>query len=547
MGALALALALALAACGGDEVAALPDASVAMSDSGVMEDASVTSEAIAWASCTLQDAPGVTAECARVRVPLDWSAPEGEHIELFVERVVAAEPSGRAMWVLMGGPGQSGQDFEGLAAAIAARDPGLDIYFPDHRGTGDSTRLVCTNEEAPFSPGGAHIVPEEWPACRDAMLARWGAERLAHFSTTSAAHDVQHLIDLEHDEGDQVVVLGISYGTYLANRYLQIAPDQADGVVLDSMCAPDDCFLSEQDLWEDEAGRAILARCTEHEACRAHLGDDPVAALATLHERVAAGHCPMLGDPAVDVELLRTALGQMMFGYGTRQLVPALIHRMARCDDADRTVIQHLYQLFFGPIFASGASFQPGTMGAPPIGGGGGGGPRKYSFPLAVNIVAGEMWEPSDPSREELQSRWEGTLMCRGVSRSIGWEIDGWPRYSDALAGQYGETSIPVFGMNADLDTATPARYARAWGDRLEGAHQRYVEIPNAAHSVIAQGVLTDDHTTTCGRELLLQFVRDPEAELDTSCLAQTLPLRFHGSDPFVEAHFGTTNLWGDP
>jgi pimeloyl-ACP methyl ester carboxylesterase len=537
--------AIAIQGCGSDVSAMLdagsadggaPDAAMAM------EDAS-TPEAIAWMPCELQDAPGLAAECADVDVPLDWDHPEGEHITLWVEHLIAAEPSGRSMWALMGGPGQSGQDFEGLAALVAARDPGLDIYMPDHRGTGRSTRLLCSEQEAPLSEGGPQITPSEWPACRDAMVERWG-DGLAHFSTTSAARDVEFLIDVEHEEADQVVVLGISYGTYLANRYLMIAPEQADGVVLDSMCMPGDCWLSRQDLWEDEAGRAILARCADHADCAAHLGPDPVATLAELHASVAAGHCPLTNEPAVDQELLRTAIGQMMFGYGTRQLVPALIHRMRRCNDADQVVIRHLYEAIFGPIF--GTSFDPSRLPMPSLGPGDGG-PRGYSWPLAANVMMGEMWEPSEPSEDELEARWEATLTCRGVSRGSSAAAMLWPRYEDPLAGMIAEPRIPVLGMIADLDVATPPRYARPWADMLAGPHQRYIEIPNAAHAVIAQGPFTDDMTTTCGRELILQFVRDPEAELDTSCLARTLPLRFFGSDPFVMALFGTTDLWGDP
>jgi len=501
---------------------------------------------VVWTPCDeLAGEPHARVDCAEVVAPLDWEHPDGETITLFVKRVRSAawdtDPGAprRALWLLMGGPGQAGAGGEGTVVALAQRDPGLDLYLPDHRGTGRSTRLTCPLQEGPLSHGGEAIVESEWPVCRDVLLAKWG-ERLAFFSTTQAAHDTAALIAAVHAPEDQVVVIGISYGTYLTNRYLQVAPQHsgglADAVVLDSIAAPGACRLSGSDVWEDAVARQILAHCPDDPACAARFSGPSGVwdALGDLYDDIAAGHCPITGEPEQDIELLKTALGNLAFSFAGRRAMPALIHRYQRCDEADVHVIRSVYERTFG--------YDPGAAAPGPLTG--------FSWTLSTNIVVSEMWEPSDPSPDELVERWQATRSCRGVSKQLAWQIPGWPRYVEPLRDAFADFAalgIPVLAMNGDLDPATPAEQARTIEPHLvAAAHQRYLEIPGAAHGVIAQGQLLSDATTTCGRELLLQFVRDPEAELDTGCLADTKPLGFFMRDEAVEYYFGTPDMWGD-
>src|SRR5690349_3398464 len=61
-----------------------------------------------------------------------------------------------------------------------------------------------------------------------------------HFTTTNAANDVAHGIEYckKHFGYETTYVFGYSYGTYWTNRYMQVAPNQADAVIMDGNCAP---------------------------------------------------------------------------------------------------------------------------------------------------------------------------------------------------------------------------------------------------------------------------------------------------------------------
>lgn len=510
---------------------------------------------ITWAPCNeLNGEAQDGVDCADVTVPVDWEDPARGTITVFVKRVRsalqdAAEPGTprRALWFLMGGPGQAGADAEPTVAQLMQRDPGLDFYLPDHRGTGRSTRLSCPLQEGTFSHGGPQIIEREWPACRDALITEHG-DKLGLFSTTMAAHDAAGLIGAAHSDADLVTVLGISYGTYLGNRYLRVADRHprgvADGVVLDSYCIPGACHLSAEDLWEDDVAEQILAHCPDDAACAARFPGEGAAwdALGELYAKIDAGHCPISPEVEGDKELLKTTLGSLHFSFIGRRIVPAVIHRYLRCSELDQRVIRYLYEVHYG--------YDPGASSALPFPRApfGGGNYVGYSWPLAVNVLVSELWEPSDPSADELAARWDGLRSCRGVSRQAGWQVPGWPRYTDPYvqSDTFVATDVPLLVLQADLDPATPAEYARLVEPSLTQPHQRYIEIPGAAHFVVGQGQLAGDSTTTCGREILLQFVKDPTATLDTSCLADTIPLGFFLKDTTVQVFFGTTDLWGD-
>lgn len=485
-----------------------------------------------WRAC--DDTSGETGpryRCTTVEVPLRWDEPLGEQIELFIKKRTAKRPSGRGVWLLPGGPGFSGLNMESHAELIGAADDTLDLYMPDHRGTGWSAPLACPAQEALDSVGAEGILPEEFPACIEHLKAEYG-ERLGAWSTTETARDLSHLITRADDA--QAFVLGVSYGTWLAHRYLQLFPDQADGVILDSMCAPGACTLSDQDVWEDPVVRSWLEpTCAADPVCSSYL-HDPWATLQDVHARLEAGHCEVLGLTAEERRAnLRAGLSSLFLYADFRDVLPAFIHRVDRCNDDDAEAIYRVFDVLFGA---------PPTINL--------GGPAEergmYNQVLAANILLSELWETPAPAAEELSARYDASVVGRGVSAYFAEVGAGWPTYTEPRVDTFAVTSTPMLMLQSRFDNLTPLDIAAApMEDTFAGPHQHFVVVETGSHNVLMQSRMASDPNRQCGVELLLSFLADPTGPLDERCTEDLLAPSFAPSEAFLQAVFGTDSLWG--
>ncbi len=485
---------------------------------------------IVWEPCNLfTEGPESPAECATFFLPLRWDEPQGGTFTYFVKKKPATKPRRGSLWLLDGGPGFAGISLEGLAYMIGTiRLADLDIYIPSHRGTGQSSRLGCPVQEAEESPGGTNILDEEWDACLDEVLAQWGADGLAAFNVTEAAGDLAGLIDATRQPGDQVFVYGASYGTYLANRYLQLRPSQATGVVMDSVCPGEGCYLAEQDVLFDEVGRELIARCEADAWCGAKVGQGLYARYAqAIGEQEAGTHCSALKDAGIDKHVLRLAMGIILNDRQLRQFVPAIAHRFVRCSTADVAALQQLVSVLFG-------------------GGGGGQDPvmKAHSWVLAENIVLSEMWPHPAPPTSVLRDAAEAALISLETSINSIAIFDRWPRYPrDPYADRFASTRVPMLMMNGTLDPSTAPSLAAKAKAQFNAPNQHYVELPDVPHGVLHNSPMTTPNKL-CGIELLLQFVEAPEAGLDLSCVDQLLPLDLQGQPGLSQHFFGTAELY---
>ena len=141
------------------------------------------------------------------------------------------------LWFIQGGPGGSGAEWDKKLGSAAKSFPEAQFYFQDPRGVGRSTRLGCTVEEDPASPGDIDITLAEWPSCVADVKAKQGAV-LKHFNTTQTAKDLGALIQATSVGVPKTTVIGQSYGTTLLQRWLHFFPDQATSVILDSLANP---------------------------------------------------------------------------------------------------------------------------------------------------------------------------------------------------------------------------------------------------------------------------------------------------------------------
>lgn len=478
---------------------------------------------IAWEACPLiTGGSGSDAECADVEVPADWRDPGGQTITVFVKRVLGTAPGRRQLWLLSGGPGGSGAMYDTPAQELAASDPTLDIYIPDHRGVGRSSRLGCPEE----SPADHSIQEGDWPACIDALERRWGP-LLGAFNTTNAAKDLGALIDRTRAPGQDVHVLGISYGTLWAQRYLQIFPDQPTAVTLDSMCQAGLCSFFTFDAWHDQVGRKLLDACAADPFCAGKMGPDPVATVGDAFAGIDAGACAPLAALGVDRPLARLLFALLVESFELRVLVPALAYRYQRCDPGDVAA----FQSFFSVLFAPPGDPDPAAL--------------LDSTPLGMNIGLSEMVEADPPSLADLQAFEDGAYFATGNGTSARALYDLWPRYPrDEYVGKYAPTGVPMLMLNGTLDPQTPIEFALEITPNYTQPHQTFVPIDRAVHATVVGSPTSAPPHTPCGLTMWLGFLGDFTAPIDASCVAGVAPIGFEGDPALAQALLGTADLW---
>ena len=196
--------------------------------------------------------------CAVVTTPLDHGSDAGVSIELFVRKFPAVGQSSGQVWLVAGGPGESGASFYPFLDTLRRAFPDMDLIAPDHRGTGYSSKL-CPDQESPESEEGIALAGSEWGPCIGSI---YQDQARAHaFTITNAAHDLSNLIATYRADGE-VHVYAVSYGTQLALRMMHVAPVELDGLILDGLVPPESSIrwdLSRRSELVDQVGRSLLS------------------------------------------------------------------------------------------------------------------------------------------------------------------------------------------------------------------------------------------------------------------------------------------------
>lgn len=261
-------------------------------------------------------------QCTTVEGPLDHTRPDAGRVELFVRKFPAIAGRRGQIWLVAGGPGESGAAFYPFLDTLRRAFPHHDLVIPDHRGTGNSSKL-CPVQEAMGSPDGMGLAGEEWGPCIGAFYQ--GQSRAHAFTITNAAQDLALLIG-RYREAGEVQVYGVSYGTQLVLRMMQVAPPGLDGIVLDGLVPPETAAqwdLGHRTAVVDSVGRALLDAEQE-------------AAYAALLAGASPGATWLAQVPGGD---LRRFMGTLLTFPGLRDRIPTIIDELSRGDTAtlDRT------------------------------------------------------------------------------------------------------------------------------------------------------------------------------------------------------------------
>jgi pimeloyl-ACP methyl ester carboxylesterase len=184
-------------------------------------------------------------------------------------------------------------------------------------------------------------------ACLEEAKTKYGTD-LRFYTATNAARDLARAIELTRPPGAKVVVYGASYGTTWAQRFMQVAPAGADAVVLDSIVAPGEQFLSDFDRQGDMVAKKLAEACKTNAACSGALGPDPWAFVAATKQKLDQGiACPELGMAPRD----RVRFTELLRPWPTMMYALAAWKRLDRCAPGDVAALKQLAKRipFHGP------------------------------------------------------------------------------------------------------------------------------------------------------------------------------------------------------
>jgi pimeloyl-ACP methyl ester carboxylesterase len=458
--------------------------------------------------CTLAPEIGtqtVEAQCTTMKVPENRAAPKGRQIELAIAWLPAkdeGEPD--PLFFIAGGPGQSAlESFPGIAPAFTELRKKRDVILVDQRGTGKSNKLVCKNSE-----GKNAVVDNEdyqLAAARD-FAARCAATLastadLRFYSTTDA---IQDLDEVRAALGAaQVNLMGVSYGTRVAQQYAKRYPAHTRTVTIDGV-VPNSLVLGNEHARNLERSLdSQFKRCQMAPGCVQKLGD-PRAQLNAVMARLKAAPPLVTYRDAITGESRQEKLtpGHVatlarMFAYAPQAagLLPLELNEAA----------QGRYE----PLMAL-AKLLTSTVG------------DQITAGMQFSVICTE-----DASELKADPADEGSLMGNDIITVMSSQCSVWPhgeRPKDFRAPLAGK--VPVLILSGEFDPVTPPRY----GDEV------LKHLPNGRHLVV-RGQGHNVLPVGCMPKLFASFVDTADAkQLDARCL-DTVPYAvpftgFYGWEP---------------
>ncbi|MEM8550927.1 MAG: alpha/beta hydrolase [Pseudomonadota bacterium] len=466
-----------------------------------------------WTPCAWDEARGDRdAECASIAVPLHYAADDSRRHHLFVKRRPAQGPTTAQVWLVTGGPGDAAtRAMENLSGGIHRERPAVAHYAFDHRGTGRSERLQCPGLEG--SATSILTPPAAVEAC-GADLAQRVGDRLDHVTVTASAHDLALLVSAHREPDVPVFVYGASYGTILLQRYMELYPDQADGVILEAIGVGR--FLDGYDEGMERVGRRLMGLCAADPACAGRVDDDPWAVAQRAVASLDKGACEALGATSAQARVL---LGAMLFYAPLRNLIPATVLRLDRCRRRDARALAHLVRRLESLV-------------ADP-----------FSSDVAGAHVFLSETQPPERRAAPLMAAFSRATISTGLEAQMA-RVRSWPRSPGrGIPQRPPRYDGPILMLQGGLDGPTPIERARVLRDAYRGRGQTFVEFPLGAHGMT--GMTPTSAGRDCARDIRIQFIDDPTRRPDLDCVSRILPIAWDGTPELNRYFFGVADAWG--
>lgn len=215
--------------------------------------------------------------CGSLRVPLDHRGRTPGTLSIAVAAQRDHPKDAGLLIALSGGPGQSAVGAAGsFAVSLSPMLRKYRLVVLDQRGTGLSGALNCPGLQR--VKGLAEFTPQAVRRC----AADIGPRR-AFYGTADTVEDLDAL--RRAFGAKKAVVMGISYGTWVAQEYARTHPDRTEALVLDSIVGPEpqDAYAIDGYTRLPRVFRELCARGRCRSATNDMVGD--LARVARLAER----------------------------------------------------------------------------------------------------------------------------------------------------------------------------------------------------------------------------------------------------------------------
>jgi pimeloyl-ACP methyl ester carboxylesterase len=287
------------------------------------------------------------AECATLRLPLDYDQPKGATTEIAILRVKARNQKAKvgSLFVNPGGPGGYGTEMA-YAAPYYLGDEMLnkfDVVGFDPRGIGYSQNLKCfrSTKDQTIALNGMNVAfpftkKEEtaYVASAKSMGKACSTVGKTLAGAMSTAEVVRDMDVLRRAVGDKkLTYLGFSYGTAIGQYYANMFPDRVRSIVIDGNINPVNWVgnsTTQNNLQDDRLRSAdgaykalieILKRCDKAgpKYCAFSAGD-PVKNFDTITKRLQQKplvvHDPDFGDFTITyADFVGAVLGALYSPY----------------------------------------------------------------------------------------------------------------------------------------------------------------------------------------------------------------------------------------
>ncbi|MFJ9388572.1 alpha/beta hydrolase [Nocardioides sp. NPDC101246] len=221
-------------------------------------------DSITWGKCPAEISPlpipdGM--QCGTLKVPLDYSDPDGKTIDIAVSRLASTKPDKRR-GILVTNPGgpSAGEGYPAMLVAMglpqSVRDS-YDVIGFDPRGIGRSTPVTCdltaeqqvTGNIPPYALDAADVASQ---AAVSKQIAQQCARSntswmLPHVTPANTARDMDRIRAALGES--KLSYAGASWGTHLGAVYTTLFPQRSDRIVLDSNMGPGGWDYASNRLW----------------------------------------------------------------------------------------------------------------------------------------------------------------------------------------------------------------------------------------------------------------------------------------------------------